>query len=181
MTTWFTSDTHFFHKNVIKYCNRPFLTVEEMNETLIDNWNSCVGVDDTVFHLGDFAFCNYTSMAGIFNRLNGRIYLILGNHDNSTKKKYLEIGFKDVYQSTDLFEFHLNHYPTVGESCEIPDRFESKRPKCIDKWILCGHIHEKWKFNGNCFNVGVDVHGFKPISLEQVRKEIDNEQKKRLL
>lgn len=75
---WFTSDTHFNHANIIKYCNRPFSSIQEMNETIINNWNSVVTKDDTVYHLGDFAFGKVNEFA---NKLNGKIVLIKGNHD----------------------------------------------------------------------------------------------------
>ena len=77
---FFTSDTHFFHKNIIKYCNRPFGSVEEMNEALVANWNSVVGPDDHVYHLGDFCFGNVEKWNWCLEpgRLNGHIHLILG-------------------------------------------------------------------------------------------------------
>ena len=77
---WFTSDLHFGHQNIIKFCNRPWKTVEEMNEGLIANWNSVVKDDDIVFDLGDFAFAPNSKWKEILSRLNGIHYLILGNH-----------------------------------------------------------------------------------------------------
>ena len=78
---YFTSDTHFYHSNIIGFCKRPFKNVEDMNETLIENWNRVVGQDDIVFHLGDFCLGGSHEWTKILNRLNGKIYLILGNHD----------------------------------------------------------------------------------------------------
>lgn len=86
---FFTSDTHFFHEGIIKFCNRPFESVEEMNETLIRNWNETVPEDGTVFHLGDFAFGGWREWMSAYNRLNGKIYLILGNHDMKNAKHAL--------------------------------------------------------------------------------------------
>ena len=72
MRYWFTSDTHFGHANIMKYCNRPFASVTEMDETLIANWNAVVRNGDTVFHLGDFAFCRETNaVERLLKRLNG--------------------------------------------------------------------------------------------------------------
>ena len=79
--TFFTSDTHFNHANIIKFCNRPFKDVEQMNEVIIANWNSVIGKDDTVFHLGDFCLGGAAEWTKILDRLNGKIYLIMGNHD----------------------------------------------------------------------------------------------------
>ena len=78
---FFTSDTHFGHTNIMKYCKRPFETVEEMDQTIIDNWNSVVRPEDIVFHLGDFGFCGSLRLREIVDQLNGKIYLITGNHD----------------------------------------------------------------------------------------------------
>ena len=76
---FFTSDTHFNHKAIISYCSRPFESVEEMNDRLIDNWNQVVKPSDTVYHLGDFAlYCN--DIEQIRKKLNGKINLIQGNH-----------------------------------------------------------------------------------------------------
>lgn len=94
---FFTSDLHFNHSNVIKWCNRPFLNVEEMNQSLIDNWNKKVSNKDIVFHLGDL-FWKYYNDKQILDALNGeRIYLIPGNHDSKTYNsvKYISCSFKN--------------------------------------------------------------------------------------
>ena len=85
MKLYVTSDTHFNHKNIIKYCNRPFNDVYEMNETLINNWNSVVTPEDIIYHLGDFGFGTKEELQEIFDRLNGYKYLIMGNHDRKSK------------------------------------------------------------------------------------------------
>ena len=77
---WFTSDTHFGHKNIINFCERPFKDTDEMDEFIINNWNSKINKDDIVFHLGDFAFASNKRWQELICRLNGKIYLILGNH-----------------------------------------------------------------------------------------------------
>ena len=78
---WFTSDTHFGHKNIIKFSERPFSDVEEMDEVMIRRWNEVVGKDDTVYHLGDFAFLSTGKLRQLISRLNGKICLVNGNHD----------------------------------------------------------------------------------------------------
>lgn len=78
--TFFTSDTHFGHANIIRLCNRPFEDVNEMNEKLIENWNKVVPENGTVFHLGDFAFGGSGLWNKVLDQLNGQIYLIMGNH-----------------------------------------------------------------------------------------------------
>ena len=86
---WFTSDTHFGHKNILIYESdaRPFETLEEMHEVLIDRWNSVVRDGDTVYHLGDFAFGQ--QWVSIAERLKGRKKLIMGNHDTYDSNLYL--------------------------------------------------------------------------------------------
>jgi calcineurin-like phosphoesterase family protein len=88
---YFTSDTHFYHSNIIGFCKRPFKNVEDMNETLIGNWNRVVSQDDIVFHLGDFCLGGSHEWTKILNRLNGKIYLILGNHDLPKIRNYHSI------------------------------------------------------------------------------------------
>ena len=80
---WFTSDYHFCHTNVIKYDGRPFKDVEEMNESLIENWNHYIDTNDIVFYLGDLSFDRSGKQTQeIVKRLNGKIHYILGNHDD---------------------------------------------------------------------------------------------------
>ena len=91
---WVTSDTHFNHANIIKYCNRPFSSVEEMNEPIIANWNKVVSQGDTVYHLGDFALGNKSLIPDFLERLNGHISFIMGNHDNLDIMKSFETPFR---------------------------------------------------------------------------------------
>ena len=79
---WFTSDLHFWHKNICKYCNRPYETIEEMNEAIIANWNSVIKEDDVVFVLGDLGFCGIEKLRHLMSQLKGKIFLIQGNHDS---------------------------------------------------------------------------------------------------
>ena len=91
---YFISDTHFYHKKIIKYVNRPFKDVEEMNNTLINNWNKRVKHKDEVYILGDFSFGNKEQTLDLLNKLNGRKYLIKGNHDRVVKDKEVASRFE---------------------------------------------------------------------------------------
>lgn len=112
---FFTSDTHFNHTNILQYCNRPFKTIDQMNETIITNWNRVVGPDDVIFHLGDFCLGGAEEWNKILNRLNGRIYLVLGNHD----LKNIRQGFIDRFEYVAMSmciqvgkkKIYLNHFP----------------------------------------------------------------------
>jgi calcineurin-like phosphoesterase family protein len=156
MNMFFTGCTHFQHANIIKLTNRPFSSVEEMDETLIDNWNKTVGKNDVVYHLGDFAYRGTTSNSDILKRLNGRITLIQGNHDPVLwGHKYYE--FKDNKRLFVLF-----HYP-------------------IEEWngyyrgavhIHC-HTHKPDLISAERrFNVTVEATGYKPISLEEIMQHV---------
>lgn len=171
---WLTSDTHFNHKNVIKYCNRPYQTVEDMNERLINNWNERVGIDDTVFHLGDFGFGNASKLADIRIRLNGRIFFVLGNHDLSISKSQWQhtVGMTGVYGSYELEEFLLYHYPKESPEGDKTKGKLQRPPIEFEGWCLTGHVHEHWRIKNKCLNVGVDVHDYRPLSLDECRKII---------
>lgn len=161
---WFTSDTHFGHKNIIIYCSRPFRDVEEMDRELIARWNARVTPEDHVYHLGDFAMASKVRIAEIRKALNGRITLILGNHDRSAKAM-MECGFDEVAEMGILpigkgLEAVLHHEPLLDYD---PDRFHVH---------FCGHVHEKWASrrgdkDAMIINVGVDQNDYQPISLAE--------------
>lgn len=183
MTTWFTSDTHFSHGRILELSNRPFKTVVDMNEVMVANWNEVVAPDDIVFHLGDAVMGPFEESVKYLGRLNGNRFLIPGNHDrvSSLEKPARQEKFRPFYEDngfTILSEqeeveiggesFILCHYPFVGDS-HGSDRHSHLRPKQDGRRLLHGHVHEKWKFNHNMFNVGVDVNDFRPVSEDVVK------------
>ena len=112
---FFTSDTHFNHSSIIRHCNRPFANIEQMNEALIENWNRVVGKNDKVFHLGDFSFGGTAQWNKILDQLNGKIYLIIGNHDiknmrNAVIGRFEQVAFQ-MYLEIEKQEIVLNHHP----------------------------------------------------------------------
>lgn len=173
MNTWFTSDPHYFHKNVIEYCNRPFSSVEEMNEALIENYNSVVKPEDMVYILGDVIFGGTEKANSILSRLNGEKHLIIGNHDarNKGERKWLNLGFKSAKWNDRFDKFLLSHFPYKNQEPDartFKDQLEDK-----GDWLLHGHVHGLWKQKGRMINVGVDVWDFKPVhydTLLQMRK-----------
>lgn len=158
MSLWFTSDTHFGHKNVIKYCNRPFQTVEEMDEVLIKNWNSRICPNDVVYHLGDVAFRSVEETNAILKRLNGKKILIRGNHDKKI--------------NSSLFEGVYNYY-----ELKVQDKFIVMCHYAMRVWNkshhgsyhLYGHSHGTLPQHGLSMDVGVDANEFKPISFEEIK------------
>jgi calcineurin-like phosphoesterase family protein len=158
---YFTSDTHFGHTNIIKYCNRPFADLHEMNRALVHNWNERVGPQDTVYHLGDFHMGPKVEVAAFRKKLNGRIHLIRGNHDRSA-------GFMRECG----FEVHESYQLAIGPDF-TPLFLRHKPPRMLETlpihtYFLCGHVHTEWARQGNVINVGVDVRGFRPVTLEEL-------------
>jgi len=169
MKTFLISDTHFSHSNIIKYCNRPFLSVDRMNEQLVENWNSVVSPEDTVYHLGDFAFGDPTKW---LERLNGKIVLILGNHDKEKSfNGKIEIH-KNLILEKDGIKILLIHYPIHQE------HHKDKLPKNIE-WHYCfhGHIHNSIKRESdpdNILNVSVEMINYTPILIEEAISQCQN-------
>ena len=159
---WLISDTHFGHENILKYSNRPFSSVEEMDETLIERWNSVVRAGDKVYHLGDVFFGPKENFQKIWTRLNGSKRLIVGNHDDI---KYLSAGsfFKKVYMWRVFTEHNLllTHVPIHEESIH-------ERIVVAGGVNVHGHIHEKSSPKGPYKCVCVEHTNYYPIHIEEV-------------
>jgi calcineurin-like phosphoesterase family protein len=180
-TIFYTADTHFGHEAIIRHCNRPFATVEEMDEALIEKWNSVVTKRDIVYHLGDVGLGNDTYTLECVSRLNGRKRLISGNHDSvhprHRKAPARQRQWMNVFESVNTIDMHrigdrevmLSHFPYAGDHTE-EDRMSQWRPRNEFRWLLHGHIHTNWVFQGGQYNVGVDVHDFAPISVDYVKE-----------
>lgn len=159
---WFISDTHFGHKNVIEYSNRPFKSVKQMDDTMIARWNRNVKDGDEVYFLGDFGLVGIDYLREVFQNLKGNKILIKGNHDGSVDKMR-RIGFQAVVEEAmiyiDGYEVLLSHYPNL---------FENKTLR------LHGHIHEKGKpyFENGQMCVCVELWNYTPVSERVVKKEI---------
>lgn len=148
---WCISDTHFNHLNIIKYCDRPFINVKEMNETIIKNWNNIVKPNDEVYHLGDFALGGKETTKNILKRLNGKLILIKGNHDHFTKKMWLENGGFEIYNdSIIIHDMILSHKPVIDPECTLLN--------------LHGHVHQNsLNESRRHLNVSVEVINYAPI------------------
>lgn len=175
---FFTSDTHFCHGNIIRYCNRPFESIQEMNEKLIENWNNTVPKNGIVFILGDFAFANKNRWKRLLEQLNGKKYLILGNHDQNNE--IYEEGFEDI---CDLCMLNVQLAPQKWQSFLLSHRPILCWERSYNTIMLYGHVHsgptrDKTCTNGdiellkylpkNTWDVGVDNNNFRPISVEEV-------------
>lgn len=184
MTIFFTSDTHFGHKNIIEYCGRPWDSVEEMNEGLVENWNKTVAPNDIVYVLGDVCMGKIDDSLKYVKRLNGKKRLRPGNHDrcwvgnDKTHDKngmpwVLRYGAVGLPVTTErLFRtendvFLMDHFPYEGDHTD-EDRYSEYRPKDEGLWLLHGHVHDEWVFRPveRMINVGIDVWNYRPVAIE---------------
>lgn len=168
-TIYFTSDHHFGHKNIIKFSNRPFSNVDEMDQEMINRWNEKVQPKDEVYHLGDVGLCTPGRLKEILGQLNGKIYLLKGNHEKSAMscrdrfewvKDYYELKIPDTDFKYDTQMLALFHY--------------SMRVWNASHWgtyHLYGHSHGSLPDDptSRSFDVGVDCHDFYPLSYNEVK------------
>jgi len=167
MRIFFSSDTHYFHKNIIKYCSRPFSTVKEMNDVMVESWNSVVSDEDLAFHVGDFSLSRSTSsqdVSSIIQSLKGRKVLIRGNHDSYDDNFFLGSGFMATLDSINLGGVLLIHYPLhEAFSRKVRDSHWGEVSH-----VVHGHDHRKDipEFE-NHFNVAVDRHNFIPVASDR--------------
>ncbi len=165
MSLWITSDWHLFHRNIIEYCKRPFQSVEDMNDQILQRHNSNVKPGDTVWHLGDVTFYGSKSnperqfdWRKYLQGFNGEHHLVLGNHDRS---KQLKGVFRTIQKEKllviDGVPLYLTHFPRY----DYPMR----------AFQLHGHRHattEIFRERHRMLDVGVDGHGFCPWHISEI-------------
>lgn len=156
MKVFIISDTHFGHENIIKYCNRPFASVEEMDQIMIKRWNETVSNNDIVIHLGDFSFYGKDKTREIIQKLNGKKILIMGNHDNYSEQFYRDAGFHTVSRFPIIYDnfYMLSHAPLqLSETTPYANFY--------------GHVHndEKYQDTANTKCVSVERTGYRPVLL----------------
>lgn len=158
---FFIADTHFGHENIIKYENRPFQSVEDMDNSLISNWNSVVSNQDQVFLLGDFSMYNKDKSVNICRQLNGNKILIKGNHDKKSNQFYFDCGFKTVIEYPIVFQnfWILSHEPMyVNSNMPYANIF--------------GHIHNNpmfKSFTNQTYCVSVERIEYTPIDFDKIK------------
>jgi len=152
------SDLHLGHYNIIRYCNRPFNSLNDMNNTLINNWNSTISKHDTVYFLGDLAYGKNSSTDYWLKRLNGNIIFFRGNHDASDNIRFIDSKIV-TFEST---KFFLTHNPA-----DVPSNWNG--------WIIHGHAHNNMpmiNYQNKSINVSVEVTNYKPVDIRTILRLI---------
>ena len=158
---YFCSDQHLFHKNIIKYCNRPFDSVEHMNEEILRRWNEKITPDDTVYVIGDFALGKQEKATEWLSQANGKKILIIGNHDRSPRTMK-EIGFDEVHYHLEVTTSNnerwlLSHFPLPLDLIKSYQR------------LIHGHHHSGPQSTGKRVNVCVDLWDYTPVTEAQIQ------------
>ncbi|KMO14758.1 metallophosphoesterase [Methylobacterium platani] len=163
-TTWFSADTHFGHRGILKMEGRPFATIEEHDDSLIHAWNSRVRPQHDVFLLGDFAMNSSAARCQeVFARLNGKKHLIIGNHD---KDRHLSLGWAS--EPADLRTVHVDGVAIV--MCHYGLRTWNGTWR--GALHLYGHSHGKLVGTSRSLDVGVDAWGYRPVGLTEIRERM---------
>jgi calcineurin-like phosphoesterase family protein len=164
---WFTADTHFLHPKIVDICERP-TTIDNHDEWLLDHINCVVGKKDEIYFLGDVSLGNKEKTEKILQRMNGRKYLIPGNHDNSIDHSTY---FAHVFNNIHDFNFNSESYPNLHlVLSHYP--LASWNRKVFGSGMLFGHCHGRHKAEGLSFDVGVDSNNYFPLNLEQVMDKL---------
>lgn len=181
---WFTSDTHYGHGNVIQHCGRPYTNSIEMDDWLVRNWNNHVKVDDIVFHLGDVSFMNPASLPDFLKKLNGKIYLALGNHDKAIRQNSHAVNDRFVMVS-DVLRVRIQDADARGGWQQLflshyAHRVWDKRH--YGAWHCYGHSHGSLPDAGDfSMDVGFDAiaknflnssapEAYRPINYTEIKK-----------
>jgi len=181
---FYISDLHFGHANIIRFDGRPFVSIEEMEETLVANWNGVVGANDTVYILGDFCWGKEPDWRRVLSCLNGSKVLVRGNHDLKNMSASLKAMFQDVKEYKEITDggrhVIMFHYPILFYK-------GAYNPQC---YMLCGHVHitrendflNEWRQElrfscsesgdnrGQIYNVGcmLPYMGYTPRTLDEI-------------
>lgn len=158
MDVFVISDHHFYHENIIRYCNRPYKDLKEMHYNMIEKWNSVVGKNDTVLHLGDFSFGDKYRVDGIKKQLNGKIYMVKGNHDKHGVSWYNNVGITMIKKPFMIDNILFSHARKTDSDCNI----------CIH-----GHSHSHLPLlenidNTKYYNVSVENLNYTPIKIKDL-------------
>ena len=172
METYFIADCHFGHKNIIKYCNRPYYSTEEMDEDIINKWNKKVCKNDKIYIIGDLFYYSLNNVESVLNRLHGKKTLIRGNHDDFFLKKINGNRFFEeitMYREMQLGKNFLTlcHYPM----------YSWRNSRRENSYLVFGHVHNNKDMfwfdyycqNDRTLNAGVDINNFEPVNFDELK------------
>ncbi|MBN9610166.1 MAG: hypothetical protein BGO26_02265 [Actinobacteria bacterium 69-20] len=195
---FFTSDTHFGHQNIIRYCARPYDDVDRMNDDLVERASNLLADGDMLWHLGDVALGPLTETLPHLGRIPAAVTLVAGNHDRchpcngARGERFIEV-YRERCRLSDLIltnttltlstgtTVNVSHFPYADTTLDghedrhgevIHDRFAPWRPADDGSWLLCGHVHGSWRQSGRMINVGVDAWGGTPVSEDAIAELI---------
>jgi len=158
MNYYFSADTHFFHKNIIRFCNRPFNNVNEMNSVLVQCWNKVVDKNDIIYFLGDFSFGSVSATRQIRSQLNGEILFIRGSHDKQAIKAFGDMPYiREINIDGQLIV--LCHYA-----------MRTWHASHWNSYHLYSHSHGGLKGEGKSMDVGVDTNNYYPYSFAEIKE-----------
>ena len=174
---YFSSDLHLQHNQPFIYEPRGFTNIDEMNKTIIKNFNKIITANDDLYLLGDIFLGNLETGIYLFNQLPGKIHLIWGNHCTDNRKEAMSkcnnvveiIGYATIIKYN-KYHFYLSHFPTCTTN------FNTYR-KLLKQHILClaGHTHSKDLFEPcDSYNVSVDAHNCFPVSINEIINDFNN-------
>lgn len=170
MNIFFSADLHLGHANIVKYCRRPFGSAEEMNEALLDNFNSVIRPGDSLYIVGDLCWSGFDAAAWLKLLKTKELHLILGNHDCNGEGKPLKHIPVEMFRSVGHFkritpegrQVFMCHYPMV-----------SWRNRSHGAYHLYGHVHGNYTSPVRALDVGVDTNKFMPYSWEAIKKYME--------
>lgn len=180
---YYIADTHFDHKNIIAFDNRPFFTLAEMNNTLIENWNNKVSKTDTVFILGDFCWSKEDRWIEILSQLQGSKILIQGNHDLKQMSAALKHKFQDIAAYKEITDngrkVIMSHYPIPFYKSDynnkvyhlyghVHNTVEEKYLQELKQQILKTDIRETGRHTGQYFNCWCGFYNYTPVRLDEI-------------
>jgi calcineurin-like phosphoesterase family protein len=168
MTAFFTADHHFGHANIIKYCDRPYSKVLDMDNDLIEKWNSVVGGSDVVYYVGDFSLKDLETVRYYFSKLNGRVRVLDGSHDRWISEYSRDRGPGLITKHDKVLTVEIEDKPII--LCHYAMRSWDRSHYAT--WHIFGHHHGKLEPYGLSFDIGVDCWDFYPVSLEQVAEKM---------
>lgn len=172
---WLTSDLHFCHDRAFVYEPRGFSNIEDMNQAIVERWNTIVQPEDTVYVLGDIMLNDNKEGIRLLKSLNGRIHIVLGNHDTATREalyrecenvESVEIAARLKYRG---YHFFMTHYPCLTGNLEK----ESLKQCTLN---LYGHTHQQTNFFQDLpyvYHVGVDSHNCIPVHIDQIIEDMN--------